>query len=147
MSNWCYNRLRTDNNQVFVEFERICKLNQTEGYGQQLFGQGDYLFELEIDDNDLKYETKWTPNTDDILGLAIKYNFDYEHYYEELGNLIMGETKFIGNRYYHRELTDNDFDLIEFDEETEMYSFDGNTSDTPDQFYQELLDNKEWELV
>ncbi len=152
MSNWCYNVLQFKEHEpkLINEFKRISDLNKIEQLGQKLFDEGEFLFDIDIlSNNKVQYSTRWNPNKEEILKIGLRLTFEFEHYYEELANGILGQVKYLNGNFYERELTDDDFDLVKYNDnvDEEQYEFDGKTADDPNEFYQEILENKEWELL
>jgi hypothetical protein len=58
---------------------------------------GGYFFEIYQNDDVtgvFQYETKWSPNTEEVQKIAEHYNVNFTQDYEELGNCVYGRATF-----------------------------------------------------
>jgi hypothetical protein len=76
------------------------------------------------------YETKWAPNLLDLAKLCAKYGLEMQCEYEECGMQIYGTAKIDSDGSIDDEqIPENFLQLIEYDEETGVYSYQGEEYD------------------
>ena len=144
MANWCSNFIQTDNKGVIAVFKYLAKKEKIDGHGQTLdyFDDDRYLFSIVVEDGYITCETKWTPPINTILNLSERFDCKVELEYDEPGSLIFG--KYIADKgeetaYF---LTDEDFDLFEYDEEKNAYIFEEQEWESDSDIKELLLERK-----
>ena len=133
MANWCSNRVEfTGEHSQFGElqsfFTAMAAKEKKEGKGQLpdfASGGTGFMFETAWEDGILYYNTKWSPNTDVIVKIADQFKTGFIYSYAETSNGEYGEAT-----YSNGELTDialdwSDTDHYSFNEETDLYEFEG----------------------
>lgn len=95
----------------------------------------------------LSYETKWSPNIELIKEVATHYGVGFVYDYCETGNGIFGEATLEDGEFRDIFLEPSDFDLYEFDEETDTYTFEGETFESDMEIMEILLDRKRTEAI
>jgi hypothetical protein len=161
MPNWCSNFLTVESDQaaaIAAEFERITRQEKAEDCGQLFFDSGEsYLFEIALAEEDgdasessvsVMYDTRWSPNVEDMLTIARERGFNFSLEYEELGNLIFGEVQFAAasNLALERFLTGDDFDRVQ-ETDDGMYLFEGEEYECSIEAYEKILESKLFEEV
>lgn len=144
MANWCSNFIQTDNEDVIDVFEYLAKKEKIDGHGQTLdyFGDDRYLFSIVVEDSYITCETKWAPPINTILNLSERFDCRIELEYDEPGSYLFG--KYIADKgeetaYF---LTDEDFDLFEYDEEKNAYIFEEQEWESDSDIKELLLERK-----
>lgn len=106
---------------------------------------GGYFFNIywnDCDEGQYQYETKSSPNTEVLKGIADLYKVNFVQDYEEMGNLIYGRVTFYDKLLTDIYLEDEDFEQYEFDEETDTYLFEGETYESDYEILETLLERK-----
>lgn len=144
MANWCTNFIHTDNQEVIDVFKELEKKEQEEKCGQTLdyFKDDRFLFNIYVDEGHITCETKWAPPIDTVINLAKKYNCIIEIDYDESGNLIYGKLVADGQGSTDTFLLDEDWDKFEYDEEKDLYIFEGKEWESDDEIKEILLERK-----
>ena len=83
--------------------------------------------------------TYWEPNITGVKRIADKYGLDFSLYYEEPGNKIIGDVTYKAGELTITELDGEDYEQITFDDETKLYTFQGETNDDNTDFLLTIL--------
>ena len=154
MANWCSNMVVFEGNEEAIQ--QIQQLFQTmkEKEEQTERGQlpdfitdenGGYFFDSYWNKGDagiFQYETKWSPNIEIVQKIAEYYQVDFVQDYEEISNLVYGRATFSDRLLTDIYLEDEDFEMYQFDEETDTYHFDGKDYDSDCEILETLLERK-----
>jgi len=154
MANWCSNTVVFEGNEKAIK--QIQQLFQTMKEKEEKTGQGQlpdfvsddnggYFFDIYWNKGDtgvFQYETKWSPNTEILKNIAEQYNVNFLQYYEELGCLVYGRATFSDKLLADIYLEDEDFEKYQFDEETDIYHFEGEEYDSDSEILETLLERK-----
>ena len=104
MANWCSNTVGFKGTPEAIDqikwlFQAMATKEQQEQKGQlpDWVNQhnGGYFFDLYSDKDNtevFQYQTKWSPNIEIVQEIAKHYKVDFVQDYEEMGNLIYGQT-------------------------------------------------------
>jgi len=155
MANWCSNTVMfTGEQSQLVELEKLfnemAEKERTENKGQVppfIEEDGNWLFEITWDFDTLNYETKWSPNIELIQEVAMHYGVGFVYGYCETGNGIFGEATFENGELQDIYLEPSDFEQYEFDDETNTYTFEGETYESDLEIMEILLDRKRTEAI
>jgi hypothetical protein len=150
MPNWCSNRVTFEGEQhqitdLQILFETLSRREQKERKGQLpnfIFERDGYFFDIHWEDSVLYYETKWSPNTSVIMEIAVRFDVDFVHSYEEGGCLIYGEASFIKGVFTDTCLDPEDFALYLYHEADDTCTFEGNEYESRDEVLEILLERK-----
>ncbi len=152
MANWCNNYLtfsgaESDLKKVTELFKKMNDLEQETGEGQapdfiKEVTDG-YFFSIYQNSDDLgvfQYETKWSPNTAEVVKIAEHFNLSFILEYEEFGNDVFGKSKYNAQtkKLIENDLTNADFAEIEFDFDNDIYKFRGEEDETDRNFLETL---------
>lgn len=146
MPNWCYNHVtfsgdKENLNALNIALTNAEKAEQEEKQGQKIHSLGDvvegYFFDIyheQYDDHiTLQYQTRWSPNQEDLAMLCKEYKVSAEHEYSEPGMQIYGTTIYDASGDYTDEQVKTEFlDLIEYDDESNRYIYEGEIWDSED---------------
>lgn len=141
MPNWCYNQIRfngseTNEKKVLELFTQLQAKELQEQCGQKpdFTTSDDYFFNINIEDDLIIFETRWSPKIELCVEIAKHFDLNFEYTYEECGNQIFGKAIFTAGNEEAEELDldSDDFDLYEYDEDNDSYIYNGETyeSDT-----------------
>ncbi|EEI92307.1 hypothetical protein HMPREF0765_1922 [Sphingobacterium spiritivorum ATCC 33300] len=154
MANWCSNTVVFDGESEAIttiqEVFRTMKNKEDESGQGQLpdfisEDNGGYFFNIywnEGDEGVFQYETKWSPNIEIVQKIAEYYQVDFVQDYEEISNLVYGRATFSDKLLTDAYLEDEDFEQYEFDEETDTYSFEGESYESDWEILETLLERK-----
>ncbi len=53
-----------------------------------------FMFSINWEYDTLSYETRWSPNIEEMKQVADFFRTGFNYYYEELGNLVYGVVKY-----------------------------------------------------
>lgn len=155
MPNWCTNSVTFSGGDISGLknlLEQGVKYNDETGNGWLPdFLKDDgvlYLFEINLTmgaDGNLymNCDTKWTSSIDELIAIANKFGCNFVNCYEESGMGIYGEYIYeqeSGGVSY--ELTDEEVNMVEYDEDADLYRYKGKESTCSYDFYEEMLDEK-----
>ena len=154
MANWCSNTVVFEGNEETIQ--QIQQLFQTmkEKEEQTERGQlpnfitdenGGYFFNIYWNEGDIgmfQYETKWSPNIEVVQKIAENYKVNFIQDYEEMSNLVYGRTTFSDKLLTDIYLENEDFGQYEFDEETDIYHFEGEVYESDCEILETLLERK-----
>jgi hypothetical protein len=159
MPNWCSNyttfkgskeNIEALNNAINKAIERensekkAQKIHSSElqdGYFFDIFNNGIEQGELSI-----SYDTRWSPNLDDLSILCKEFEVDAETEFDEGGCDVHGTANVYSDGTYVDEYVEQAFlDLIEYDMDTDLYSFNGKEYEIK----QEIIDfeYKKWKEI
>lgn len=154
MANWCSNTVVFEGNEETIQ--QIQQIFQTmkEKEEQTERGQlpdfitdenGGYFFNLYWNEGDIgmfQYETKWSPNIEIVQKIAEHYNVNFTQDYEEMSNLVYGRATFSNKLLTDIYLEDEDFEQYYYDEETDIYHFEGEVYESDYEILEILLTRK-----
>ena len=150
MANWCYNVVTFDNANVLEQiknlFESLAAKEEKENEGQlpDFVRNGErYMFSINWEEGSVSYETKWAPNTEEMKQIGDYYKTGFNHYYEELCNLIYGEARYENGILTNACLESSDFDLFEENEDDGIWSFEGQKYENEYDILEILLERKQ----
>jgi hypothetical protein len=143
MPNWCNNTVifsgdKENLNALNIALANAKKAEKEENQAQKIHNLGDvvegYFFDIYFDRYDdhiiLQYETRWSPNQEDLALLCKEYKVSAEHKYSESGIQIYGTTIYNESGEYTDEQVNQEFlDLIEYDDESSVYIYNGEIWD------------------
>lgn len=150
MANWCYNRVEFTGSDsaltgVRLMFQQLAEKGQAEQKGQLpefITEEDGYFFDLRVEDEVIYYETRWAPNTDRVREIADHFDVRFTHNYEESGNCIYGEATYKDGVLTKVDLDFEDFNLYEYDEEKDTYTFEGQSYECSEEIQEILLERK-----
>ena len=154
MANWCSNTVVFEGSLEAIEqikwlFQAMATKEQQEQKGQlpNWVNQhnGGYFFDLYLDNDNtevFQYQTKWSPNIEIVQKIAEHYKLDFVQDYEEMGNLIYGQTIYRNGILQDIYLEDEDFEQYEYDEDTDNYHFEGEIYNNDIKILEILLERK-----
>ena len=154
MANWCSNTVAFEGVSETIEqikwlFQAMATKEQQEQKGQlpDWVNQhnGGYFFDLYSDKDNtevFQYQTKWSPNIEIVQEIAKHYKVDFVQDYEEMGNLIYGQTIYRNGILQDIYLKDEDFEQYEYNEETDKYHFEGKIYESDCDILETLLERK-----
>lgn len=152
MANWCNNNVAFEGEPKAIE--QINELFKTmiEQEKKEVFGQipdfvknnkGGCFFEIYQSDTAVfNYQTRWSPNTEILQQIAERYNVDFVHDYEEMGCLVYGRATFSDRLLTDIVLELDDFNKYDYDEEYNIYDFEGNEYESESEILETLLERK-----
>jgi hypothetical protein len=155
MANWCSNTVEfigehSQFEHLKVFFTAMAAKEKKEGKGQlPAFGncEGGWLFETRWEEGILYYETKWSPNTEVIITIAEHFKVGFIHSYCEPGNCVYGEATYKEGTLTDVSLDWSDTDHYQYNEESELYEFEGQDYESSDEICELLLDRKKKALA
>lgn len=146
MPNWCSNYVifsgDKDNLNAFNKaLTNAEKAEQEQKQGQKIHSLDEvkdgYFFDIYHEQHDdhttLLYETRWSPNIDDVAELCREYKVSAMHDYSEPGCQVYGTVAYDKSGEYTEEQVHQEFlDLIEYDDESGMYVYEGQQWESED---------------
>ncbi len=154
MANWCSNTVVFEGKPEAIEqiqqlFKSMAEKQQEENCGQLpdfvSDSNGGWFFDIYQNDDVtgiFQYETKWSHNIEIVQKIAEYYQVDFVQDYEEISNLVYGRATFSDKLLTDAYLEDEDFGQYEFDEETDTYSFEGESYESDWEILETLLERK-----
>ncbi len=147
MANWCSNHLIATGGNVnglhdMMESARLYTLEKHEGWTRH----GDnYLFDIHRDGDQWNFETRWSPPLDEVIGICRELGVSVTMDYVELGCCVYGRLYYDHVEDVVRDiyLDDSDFDRVEYDEDNDIYTFDGKVYDSEYEPLERMLDAKD----
>jgi hypothetical protein len=150
MANWCFNTVEFIGEHS--QFEQLEKLFRGMKKKEEQVGKGQmpafvkssegYFFECCWEGGILYYNTRWSPNTDNLKKVADHYGVGFTLSYSETGNLIYGEASYLNGVLSDVNLDSGDFDLYEFDDDKNTYCFEGESYESSEEILETLLKRK-----
>lgn len=154
MGNWCLNEVRFIGDDLQLkELEKmiteVIKQESKSGRGQ-LFPMAEtkegYLFEISYEDGNLRYLTKYMPNTPVIMALADYLGMDYVHLYCEPAMGVFGQDAYQKGQVFEVFISAEDYGKFDF-EYGKGYTFGGKLYPTEDEVLRLILNQKMQELL
>ena len=152
MANWCSNYvvIHGDNDKVkkvIDEIKRLKTKNEETNRGVTAINENDedtYMFDIYIiDDSSFEYESKWSPSIKSLRYFATKYGVTIHNRYHEPGMLIYGEWQCdVDGNECDIWLDTDEYEMVEYQDEMEIYSYNGKESDYDVELLEEILNNK-----
>ena len=152
MANWCSNYVVIHGHddkvsQVMDEIKRLKTKCDETNHGVTAINEGDedrYMFDIYIiDDSSFECMSKWAPSINSLRYFATKYGVTIHNRYHEPGMLIYGKWQCDGDgNESDIWLDDEEYEMVEYNDETELYSYNGRESDCDVEFLEEILNNK-----
>jgi hypothetical protein len=144
MPNWCFNHVTFSGdkeklNALNEALTNAEKLERETRESQKIHSLGEvvegYFFDIYFERYDdhitLQYETKWSPNIEDLALLCKECKVSAEHEYSEPGFQIYGTTTYDASGEYTDEQIEQEFlDLIEYNDESGMYLYNNEYWDS-----------------
>jgi len=154
MANWCSNTVQFDCSGKTMEkivafFDELKAKGDKENCGQlPPFIKADigYMFDIYWADGVLYYDTKWSPNIDIMVAIADYFGASFTYSYDEMSMLVYGEAE-----YKYGVLTDiclgwDEMQSYSYDEEKNMYLFEGEEFESDYEILDTLLERKKYQL-
>lgn len=153
MANWCSNWVVFHGDEKTLgniqELFTAMKAREEEtGHGQlpDFAGPEDrYFFNIYIDGDSqgvYQYQTRWAPNTEALVAIARQYGAGFEQDYEESGCMVFGKATFADGVLGDTCLDGEDFDAYEYDQQQDLYHFEGETYESSYEILETLLVRK-----
>lgn len=151
MANWCYNVVTFETNPNVLEqlkqlFESLAEKCEKDEQGQlpAFIQNGNrYMFSINWEDDTVSYETKWSPNIEEMKQIADHYKTGFNYYYEELGNLVYGVVRYENSILTDTCLESADFGLFEENEDDDTWIFEGQKYESEFDILEILLERKQ----
>lgn len=102
----------------------------------------DWFFNIEWDGDLLFYDTRWTPNFRALQEVADHYGVGFILDYMETGNLIYGQATYEAGEMNDIYLEPSDFDLYDYDDDTDTYTFENSTYEDNEAILELLLERR-----
>jgi hypothetical protein len=164
MANWCSNYLTFQGDAVKINEVKKCfdemiarQKEVQEGVAPAFFKDmkclDRYFFDLYTPDDDapldqtafnVQYETKWSPNIEDVTAIVKHFEVDCEYDYSETGNGIYGKFTYESATGTENDvcLDDDDFGKFNYLEASDIYTFEGNEYESDGEILETLLERK-----
>lgn len=108
-----------------------------------------YLFDVDIimhseDELVVSCWTKWSPPMEEIEQICRMAKVNCTCQYEELGCLLYGQFEYLYESDYTTDISldESDIDRVSYNEEKDIYLFDGEIIESDYDAYQQMLDEK-----
>lgn len=138
MANWCNNYLTFEGEQENVN--KVIELFKELREEQSKHGDGvlpkkmnpdeyenRYFFSIYVGDEDVMFESKWVAPNEELKWMAEKYDVEITNWVEEVGCEYYGRVKYFPDGDMQEQLlTVRDFEKFHFDEDLDMYIFEGD---------------------
>lgn len=154
MANWCQHWLSFQGEEskikeVVAMFQAMEQKGKETNEGQKPdFIQEvkqDYFFDIYTDESEIvSYNTKWSPNLEDIIEIANHLDLNFECTYQELGENIFGKAVFTAGNSEAKiyDLESSDFDLYSFNQDKDIYSYQGEESESEEDILMQIFKEK-----
>lgn len=153
MANWCNNKVMfTGVQDSLIKVETLFQTmieNESKGnigqIPQFIESKDGYFFEIYQDDTEectFEYETRWSPNIENLWTIANHYNVGFVLDYEESGCMVLGKTIFENEILTDYFLNQCDFQDCTYNAETDSYEFEGVIYEYKDDVMKILLERK-----
>jgi hypothetical protein len=150
MANYCRNMAvftgeQSQLDKLAMLFSHMAIKEKQEEKGQMpdfITADKDWFFNIEWDGDLLFYDTRWTPNFKALQQVADRYEVGFILDYTETANLIYGQATYEAGELNDIFLEPSDFDLYQFDEETDTYIFENNAYGDDEPILEMLLERK-----
>ena len=109
---------------------------------------GHYLFDVDITDHDdeivISCWTKWSPPIEEMMYLCKQTNVNVNIHYEEMGMGLYGVCGYNSSKDEFEDvcLDDDDINRIQYDEENDTYTLDGEPIQSDFEEYENMLIDK-----
>jgi hypothetical protein len=151
MANWCYNKITFEGSSNVIEqlkklFEALAEKEVKEEHGQlpDFVQNGErFMFCINWEYDTLSYETRWSPNVEEMKQVADFFKTNFTYYYEELGNLVYGVVRYENGVLTDTFLDSADFDLFEENEGSDTWTLEENIYESEYDILELLLERKE----
>jgi hypothetical protein len=150
MANWCFNTVTFKAEADQIEKLRAFFLNmQAESILKEAgqlpgFIQSDagHMFEIDFTGDTVNFVTKWIPNLEIMCQIANHFGAEFTYHYGESGNGIYGEATYEKGilRDIYLEITD--FARYTYNEEKDVYLFEGNSYKDSNEILEILLERR-----
>jgi hypothetical protein len=136
MANWCNNFATFSGEKQNIEklYDAIeeAQRKQKETWEGQKIHSSDvkegYFFDIFFDGECVSYDTKWSPNIDDLAEVCKEFGVCAKVDYSESGCQIYGSAEIEADGSYTETNIDNRFlDLIEWDDDNSVYIYQGES--------------------
>lgn len=155
MPNWCFNTVtfsgdKENLDKLNIALTNAKKLERETGEAQKIHSLGEvvegYFFDIYFEQLEteiyFQYVTRWSPNQEDLALLCKEYKVSAEHEYSESGMQIYGTTIYDASGEYTDEQVKTEFlDLIEYDDKTNKYIYEGEYWDSEDELIETEYQN------
>jgi len=150
MANWCLNTVTFEADETVIEQIRLLFIEMaekeiltTKGQLPEFYGSDTgYLFEIDWQEFQLNYLTRWSPNLLVMVAVAQHFGADFIFNYEEWAMAIYGVAICRKGVLQDIYLEPEDFVLFEFDEQSESYLFEGKNYSNEAEILEILLQRK-----
>ena len=154
MANWCQNWVTFQGEEsklkeVKTLFEAMQQKEKSTNEGQKPDFENVvflyWFFEIYTDELDtIRYDTRWSPNVDDLIKIANHFDLGFEVQFEETVNNIFGKAIYTaGNeeaQFY--ELHNSDFELYEFLQDEDTYLYEGEKYECEYEILETIFEKK-----
>ena len=126
-------------------FESLAEKSVKEEQGQlpDFIPNGErYMFSINWDNDTVSYETKWSPNIEEMKQIADYYKTGFNYYYEELGNLVYGVVRYENGMLADTFLDTSDFNLFT-ENDNDTWMFEVQTYESEFDILEILLEKKQ----
>lgn len=149
MANWCYNYLtfKGDNYEKGMQLFEVLYQEQ-----DQLGGEGILpvwikesrrcFFDILVDSDMVYFLTKWSPPIEEMERIGEELDVDFELEYIELGNALYGVLIRRRGEIKHLYLEAEDFNSYEYNEELDVYKFEGKLWESEEEICELILERK-----
>jgi hypothetical protein len=154
MANICTNTITFSGDDLSPIRNLIQEIQQenTDGYGWLPEGyKGEYshyLFDVDVTDHDdeiiIDCWTKWAPPIEEMMYLCKNTNIHVNIHYEEMGMGLYGKFYYDSktNEFEDVCLDDDEINRIQYDEDNDIYTLDGNPIESDYEEYENMLNKK-----
>lgn len=133
MANWCLNTVKFEADEPVYEKIRVLFLEMAQQ--EILTNKGQlpsfcnletgYLFEIDWQDDELFYLTKWSPNFDVLIAVAAHFGVCFQYQYQETAMGIYGMAVYLADTLCNVYLEPKDFTFYSYCEQSHKYEFEG----------------------
>jgi len=142
MPNWCSNTLHSSDERVIEVFQKLAHKQEQSGLGETFDWLKDdrYLFHIDVYDSYVQFETKWSPAIETAKNLAKVFKTEVILDYDEPGMCMYGKFIFNKEESKHYNISTQDCDSIEWDEDTGLYTYNGEEYESDSEIKEEILE-------
>ena len=150
MANWCFNTVRFTGEPeqlkkvtlLFLNLQVTQIIDEKGQLPDFVKGNTGHLFDLKMENGELDFCTKWTPNPEVMAQVADYFQLDFTQDYSETANGIYGQ--FVYKKGVLRDicLEIEDFARYSYDEDKESYLFEGDYYEDDSEILQILLERR-----
>jgi hypothetical protein len=154
MANICTNTITFSGEDLSPIRNLIKEIQQEQDNGNAWLPEGykgDYyhwLFDIDITDYDeeivISCWTKWSPPIEEMMYLCKQTNVNVNIHYEELGMGLYGVCYYDSKNDEFEDicLDDDEINRIQYDEDNDIYTLDGNPIESDYEEYENMLNKK-----